>query len=137
MSLEEDYLKEHYTNPKNNKALENYNAKGIGRNPDNFGEVSIYLLIDKNQKIQHIGYEYKGCSIIAFVASIFSENIKLCSINEALKIAKLELDEIKEKEDECLKMIFIAFIAAHENYFDRLQTDCSNDSKIKYITLGV
>ena len=46
MQLEEDYLKEHYTNPQNNVALEKYNAKGICKNPDNSGEVSMYLLVD-------------------------------------------------------------------------------------------
>jgi NifU-like protein involved in Fe-S cluster formation len=132
MQLEEDYLKEHYTNPQNNVALEKYNAKGICKNPDNSGEVSMYLLVDKNQQIQQIGYEYIGCPIIAFVASIFSENIKFCLIDEALKVAKIELKEVDLQEmDDCLKMIFIAFIAAYENYFG----DNSDEFTLKYITI--
>ena len=54
---QEEELREHYNYPKNNKKLENYNAKGIGKNPENFGEVVMYLQVGEDEKIEEIGFD--------------------------------------------------------------------------------
>ncbi len=117
----EDKLVEHYQNPKNNKALKDYNARGVGRNPDNWGQVDMYLLIDENDILQDLGYIYKGCPTISFTASVFTEELKNVPLGDALYTTQLELDELNAKDncDECIKMILVAFIAAHENYIQR------------------
>ena len=79
----EDKLVDHYQNPKNNEALKNYNARGVGRNPDNWGQVDMYLLIDEDGIVRDLGYEFKGCPTIAFTASVFTEEIKGVPLEEA------------------------------------------------------
>lgn len=118
---QEEQIKEHYNNPKNNCALKNYNARGIGRNPDNFGMVDMYLLIDENEILQDLGYEYKGCPTITFTASIFTEELKGVSLEDALNTTNISLEEMNAQEncDECIKMILVAFQAAYENYQNR------------------
>ncbi len=115
---QEKKIKEHYDNPKNNFALKEFNARGIGRNPDNWGQVDMYLLIDENEILQDLGYEYKGCPTISFTASVFTEELKGVSLKDGLVTTKISLDEINAQEncDDCIKMILVAFMAAYENY---------------------
>ena len=117
----EEKIKEHLDNPKNNKALKNYNARGIGRNPDNWGQVDMYLLIDENEILLDLGYEYKGCPSILFTASVFTEELKNVPLKDAIYTTNLSLEEINAQHncDDCIKMILVAFIAAHKNYLER------------------
>ena len=136
---QEKIIKEHYDNPKNNKALENYNARGVGRNPDNWGQVDMYLLIDENEIVQDLGYEYKGCPTISFSASVFTEELKGVPLKDALTTTQAELDELNAQTncDDCIKMILVAFICAYENYFQRLEGTNEEDYTFKMIDTTV
>lgn len=114
-------VQEHLENTKNNKKLEVYNARGVGRNPDNYGLVEIYLQVNDNECIDDIGFEYNGCTSIEFTASVYTQDLRGASLEEALEITNIYLDEMNSKEDsdECMKMILIAFMAAHENFLNR------------------
>ena len=81
-------FQEHQDNPKNNYVLKDYNARGIGKNLDNFGQVEMYMLVDKEETIQDLSYEYKGCPTIAFTASVFSEELKGEYLKDALEAVK-------------------------------------------------
>jgi NifU-like protein involved in Fe-S cluster formation len=129
---QQEKYKEHQDNPKNNFALENYNGKGIGKNPDNFGQVDMYMLVDKDAKIQNLGYEYKGCPTIAFTASVFSEELKGEYLNDALETTQEFLDEMDAdiNSDDCIKMILVALLSAGENYKNRqkgIDEDCTSN----------
>ena len=134
-SEQEKKIKEHYENPKNNLALKKFNARGIGRNPDNWGQVDMYLDIDENGILQNLGYEYKGCPTISFTASVFTEELKGVPLKDALYTTEISLEEMNAKEncDDCLKMILVAFIAAYENYFQRIEQKTTEDYIVKYI----
>jgi NifU-like protein involved in Fe-S cluster formation len=114
-------IQEHLKNTKNNKALEVYNARGVGRNPDNYGLVEIYLQVNEKEYIDDIGFKYKGCATIEFTASVYTQDLKGASLDEALEITNMYLDEMNSQEDsdECLKMILVAFLAARENFLNR------------------
>ena len=114
-------LNEHYHDPKNRWALKEYNARGIGRNPDNYGQVDMYLLVNDNEEIENVGYEFNGCPTISFSASIFTEDIKGLFLEEALQMTQDSLDEMAAKDncEECTAMILVAFVAAYENYQNR------------------
>ena len=114
-------LNEHYHDPKNRWALKEYNARGIGRNPDNYGQVDMYLLVNDNKEIEDVGYEFNGCPTISFSASIFTEDVKGIPLKEALDMTQTSFDEIIAKDncEECTTMILLAFLAAHENYIKR------------------
>eukprot|EP00831_Metopus_contortus_P067313 TRINITY_DN6005_c0_g1_i1.p3 TRINITY_DN6005_c0_g1~~TRINITY_DN6005_c0_g1_i1.p3 ORF type:complete len:140 (-),score=22.22 TRINITY_DN6005_c0_g1_i1:250-669(-) len=111
-------LNDHYHDPKNRWALKEYNARGIGRNPDNYGQVDMYLLINGNEEIANVGYEFNGCPTISFSASIFTEEIKGLPVEEALHMTQTSLEEMAAKDncEECTAMILVAFLAAYENY---------------------
>ncbi len=138
-SDQEKMAKEHYLNPKNNKALENYNARGIGRNPDNWGQVDMYLLVDENEILQDLGYEFKGCPTISFTASVFTEELKGANLKDAFATTQSELDEMNAKDncDDCIKMILVAFISAYENYEQRQKGINEEDYTFKMIDTTV
>lgn len=114
-------LNEHYHDPKNRWALKNYNARGIGRNPGNYGQVDLYLLIDDEENIKDIGYEFNGCPTIAFTASIYTEELKGLPMEEAFAITQSSLEEMAAQNncEECTQMILLAFLGAYENYQNR------------------
>jgi len=116
-----EVLNDHYHDPKNRWALKEYNARGIGRNPDNYGQVDMYLLVNDNEEIEDVGYEFNGCPTISFSASIFTEDVKGIPLKEALDMTQSSFDEIIAKDncEECTTMILLAFLAAHENYEKR------------------
>jgi len=114
-------LNEHYHDPKNRWALKKYNARGVGRNPDNHGQVDMYVLANDEDKIVDIGYEFNGCPTISFSASIFTEEVKGLAMIEANALAQTSLDEVLAKDncEECSTMILLAFLATYENYQNR------------------
>ncbi|MDQ1326651.1 MAG: nitrogen fixation protein NifU [Campylobacterota bacterium] len=114
-------LNEHYHDPKNRWALKEYNARGIGRNPSNYGQVDLYLLINDQEIIENIGYEFNGCPTIAFTASIYTEEMKGSSLEEALQTTQFSLEEMAAQDncEECTQMILLAFLGAYENYQNR------------------
>jgi len=114
-------LNDHYHDPKNRWALKEYNARGIGRNPDNYGQVDMYLLVNENGEIENVGYEFNGCPTISFSASVFTEDIKGITLKEAFDMTKASYDEVEAKDncEECTTMILVAFLAAYENYYNR------------------
>ena len=130
-----DKIREHYNNPKNNHKLENYNARGVGRNPDNWGQVDMYLNIDKDEVLQDLGYEYKGCPTISFTASVFTQELKGVSMIDAVKTVQNDLDDMNAQKncDDCIKMILVAFLCANENYFQRLEGTNKEDYTFKMI----
>ena len=136
---QEEKINEHYHNPKNMAALTNYNARGIGRNPDNWGQVDMYLLVDGNEALEDLGYEFKGCPTIAFTASVFTEEFKGESLEVAFKNTQTELDIMNAQTncDDCIKMILVAFIAAYDNYNERKQNSNKEDFTLKIIDTTV
>ena len=134
---QKEKIHEHYHNPKNMKALSNYNARGIGRNPDNWGQVDMYLLIDENGIVIDLGYEFKGCPTIAFTASVFTEEIKGTPLQEAYKDTQTELDiqNAQNSCDDCVKMILVAFIAAYKNFIEREGGTNREDYTLEMITI--
>ncbi len=138
-SKQEDKIKEHYNNPKNNQKLEKYNARGVGRNPDNWGQVDMYLLVDEQEVLVDLGYEYKGCPTISFTASVFTEELKGVSLKDALQTTQIELDILNAQSncDDCIKMILVAFVCAYENYFQRIEGVNEEDYTFKMIDTTV
>ena len=127
-------LNDHYHDPKNRWALKEYNARGIGRNPDNYGQVDMYLLVNDNGEIENVGYEFNGCPTISFSASIFTEDIKGIPLKEAFDMTKTSYDEVAAKDncEECTTMILVAFLAAYENY-EKRQKSVEEEFTLKMI----
>lgn len=113
-------LMEHYQNPQNNTKLENYNGLGIAKNPANFGQVAMYLLIEDGI-IKNIGYDFRGCPSIAMSGSLLTTTLKGETLEEGISVAN-ELEtrlKFAQDEDECPRMIICSFLAAAQNYKNR------------------
>jgi NifU-like protein involved in Fe-S cluster formation len=136
-SNQAELIKAHYENPKNAKALKDYNARGIGRNPDNWGQVDMTLKIDNNGILEDLGYEYKGCPTISFTASVFTEELKGVSLEDGFKSTKSELETLMAQTncDDCIKMILVAFLSAYDNYYERRSKTSTNKEDYTFNTI--
>ncbi|MBD3807081.1 MAG: iron-sulfur cluster assembly scaffold protein [Epsilonproteobacteria bacterium] len=126
----------HYHYPKNRWALKKYNARGIGRNANNHGQVDMYLLINDNEIIENIGYEFNGCAIISFSASVFTEDMKGLMIEKAHRLVQNALHQMISQDDceRCTLMILEAFLGAYENYHNRKKSP-SEEFSLRLINL--
>ncbi len=122
-ALKDEYL-DHMINPRNYGSIENYSAKGVGKNPHNGELVEIYLLIDENENIKDIKFQAIGCMSTIVTGSIFTDIVKGESIDEAYDVAEEFMERVKDapiEERACAEMVAVAYIAARENYIHRIE----------------
>ncbi len=140
-ALKDEYL-DHMISPRNYGHIENYTAKGIGKNPQNGELVEIYLLIDENENIQDIKFQAIGCMSTIVTGSIFTDIVKGESIEEAFDVAEEFMERVKDapvEERACAEMVAVAYIAAREHYICKkegsdesvVEMDISYDCVIK------
>ncbi|MBI2873434.1 MAG: SUF system NifU family Fe-S cluster assembly protein [Chloroflexi bacterium] len=89
MSLEEldelyrEVILDHYRNPRNNVKLADPDLSAVGYNPFCGDEVTITAKLDKDARIQAVGFRGQGCSISQSSASMMTELLKGHTIEEA------------------------------------------------------
>ncbi|WP_286336880.1 iron-sulfur cluster assembly scaffold protein [Hydrogenimonas cancrithermarum] len=113
-----DITMDHMMNPRNYGKLENPDAQGIGKNPENGEMVIVYLKIHDG-KIEDIAFQAKACMTTIIAGSIFTETVKGASIEEARELAQIMLDKLDQmppEEAACSEMVAEAFLAALEHY---------------------
>jgi nitrogen fixation NifU-like protein len=113
-----DITMDHMMNPRNYGKLEDPEAQGIGKNPENGEMVIVYLKID-DEKIEDIAFQAKACMTTIIAGSIFTETVKGASIGEARELAQIMLDKLDQmppEEAACSEMVAEAFLAALEHY---------------------
>ncbi len=87
MSIYGDIILDHYNFPRNNTKLTNPSAKIHVDNPL-CGDSLDLEMVEKEGKIEQIGFTGKGCAISIASASILSEHVKGKTKEEVLKIDK-------------------------------------------------
>ena len=112
---------EHFNHPRNQGVIKD--ADGIGEvgNPKCGDVMKVYLKIDPNQDtITDIKFETLGCGAAIATSSMLTEMAKGKTIDEALKIEKLdiakELGGLPEAKLHCSILAHDALAAAVENY---------------------
>ncbi|WP_456322574.1 iron-sulfur cluster assembly scaffold protein [Hydrogenimonas sp.] len=113
-----DITMDHMMRPRNYGKLENPDAQGIGKNPQNGEMVIIYLEIEEG-KISDIAFQAKACMTTVIAGSIFTETIKGATIDESVELAQIMLDKLDKmppEEAACSEMVAEAFLAALEHY---------------------
>ncbi len=118
--LKDEYI-DHMMNPRNYGKIEEYDAKGVGKNPLNSELVEIYLKVD-NDMIEDIKFQAVGCMSTVVGGSIFTDMVKKESLKEAVFAAEDFLEKLKNappSERACGEMVAKAFLASVENLKNR------------------
>ncbi len=112
---------DHMMNPRNYGKLENPDAVGIGKNPQNGEMVIIYLKIE-NEKIEDIKFQAKACMTTVIAGSIFTQTVKGATLKEARELTSIMLEKVKQmppEEAACSELVAEAFLAALEHHETR------------------
>ena len=118
-------LMEHLMEPKNYGKLEDNNAIGIGKNPQNGEKVVIYLKVEEESgepTIKDIKFQAIGCTTTIVAGSIITTEAKGLSFSrvEDLISATLGmLDGVDEADAACTEMVALALQAGVDTYLER------------------
>ncbi|WP_456450375.1 iron-sulfur cluster assembly scaffold protein [Hydrogenimonas sp.] len=112
-----DITMDHMMNPRNYGKLENPDATGIGKNPENGEMVIVYLKVE-GDTITDIAFQAKACMTTIVAGSVFTETIKGATLEEAKELTKImlsKLDRVSPEEAACTELVAEAFYAALEH----------------------
>lgn len=115
---------DHFTNPRNQGAMTAPDAVGQVGNPVCGDVMKIYLKIEKNKQgedfIKDIKFETLGCGAAIATSSMLTEMAKGQTLDDALKIGKLdiakELGGLPEAKLHCSILAHDALAEAIKNY---------------------
>jgi nitrogen fixation protein NifU and related proteins len=115
---------DHFHKPRNQGTIKDADGVGQVGNPTCGDIMKIYLKIKKNKKeeeiIEDIKFETLGCGAAIATSSMLTEMAKGKTIEEALKIKKLDIAEelggLPEPKLHCSILAHDGLISAVENY---------------------
>ena len=93
--LYQDIILEHGKSPRNFGKCENYNHEAKGHNPLCGDQVQVYLILNKEKKVEELTFEGSGCAISMASTSIMTEIVKAKSFDVAKNIIDEFLNMIK------------------------------------------
>ncbi len=135
-------LMEHMMNPKNYGEMENNDAIGMGKNPQNGEKVAIYIKVKKGDEpiIEDISFQAIGCSTTIVAGSIITSEAKGITFKRAGELISITLgmlDNVPPENAACSEMVALALQASIDTYIERekdsdfpmisyiIKTDCT------------
>jgi|AAUQ01.1.fsa_nt_gi nitrogen fixation NifU-like protein len=117
-------LMEHLMEPKNYGKLEDSNAIGIGKNPQNGEKVVIYLKVveESEPTIEDISFQAIGCTTTIVAGSIITTEAKGLTFSRAEELISTTLgmlDGVSEEDAACTEMVALALKAGIDTYLER------------------
>ncbi|WP_289413507.1 iron-sulfur cluster assembly scaffold protein [Sulfurovum zhangzhouensis] len=118
-------LIEHMMNPQNYGSIENADAQGIGKNPQNGEKVLIHLKVKEEAGkpvIEDIKFQAIGCTTTIVAGSIITTEAKGADFDRAEDIIAFTLgmlDKVPPEEAACSEMVAVALKAAMDVYIAR------------------
>jgi nitrogen fixation NifU-like protein len=118
-------LIEHMMNPQNYGSIENADAQGIGKNPENGEKVLVHLKVKEEAGrpvIEDIKFQAIGCSTTVVAGSIITTEAKGTDFDRAEDIIAFTLgmlDRVPPEEAACSEMVAVALKAAMDVYTQR------------------
>ncbi|NPA50584.1 MAG: iron-sulfur cluster assembly scaffold protein [Epsilonproteobacteria bacterium] len=115
-------LIEHMASPKNYGPLKDYDAMGIGENPQNGEKVIVYIKVDESSgvpKIVDIGFEAIACMTTVVAGSIITNEARGVDFemaNELISTTLGMLDTIPPEDAACSEIVALALEAAIDTY---------------------
>jgi len=125
-------------NPKNYGTLENADAQGIGKNPENGEKVAIYIRVGKDEKesyVDDIRFQAIGCTTTVVAGSMLTEEAKGLNFNGVQNLVEATiklLDRLPPEDAACSEMVALAIKAAVDTYEKR-----KNDPDYPVITYKI
>jgi len=118
------HLIEHMMNPQNYGNMENPDASGMGKNPQNGEKVAIHLKVNKQDDplITDISFQAIGCTTTIVAGSIVTSEAREIHFSRAEELvsATLGLLENQSPEDAaCTEMVALALKAALDTYQEK------------------
>lgn len=93
-----EFLLDHYEHPRNRGVLQDPDVQMSWGNPGCGDVVTLYLKIDKTNRITEISFEGEGCTISQAAASILTENLKGKTLSEAEALSPHDVMELLGRE---------------------------------------
>lgn len=118
------HLIEHMMNPKNYGNMEENDATGMGKNPQNGEKVAIYLKVDKQEDplIEDIRFQAIGCTTTIVSGSIITSEAKGIHFSRAEDLVSVTLGMLDNQTPEdaaCTEMVALALKAAMDTYNEK------------------
>jgi nitrogen fixation NifU-like protein len=123
----DEQLVMHMMEPKNYGQMDNADAFGLGKNPENGEKVIIYLSIGKDEDepyINDIKFQAIGCTTTIVAGSMLTEEAKGLNLEGAKNLVNATLkllDKLPPEDAACSEMVALAIAAAVETYEHRLE----------------
>ena len=125
-------------NPENYGQMEDFSAKGYGKNAQTGEMVVIYLKINPlSEVIEDIKWQTNGCGTTLVSGSLFSREYKGKTIHSGKAFTEEVFEKIKDNPPEdavCGEVVARAFMAALEDYEERKRGKIKE--VIHYVTLS-
>jgi nitrogen fixation protein NifU and related proteins len=100
--LYQDVILDHSKHPRNFGKLEHASHSGQGHNPLCGDRVTVYLIVDKGDRIADIKFEGKGCAISQASASLMTDMVVGRTVAQAEKLMGGFLNLVKGEDVEGL-----------------------------------
>jgi nitrogen fixation NifU-like protein len=84
--LYQEVILDHSRRPRHFGVLEDATHRGQGHNPLCGDRVTVYLHVDKDDRIDEVSFEGRGCAISQASASLMTEMIKGRTVSEAQQL---------------------------------------------------
>jgi nitrogen fixation NifU-like protein len=91
--LYRELILDHYKNPRNHGLLEEADASADGMNPLCGDEISVSVRLGKNDVIEDVGFEGRGCAISQAATSMLTDLVKGKTAEEVGSMPKEDLLE--------------------------------------------
>jgi len=119
-------LVEHMMNPQNYGNIENPDAVGMGKNPQNGEKVAIYLKVNNENNedpfIEEVKFQAIGCTTTIVAGSIVTSEAINIHFSRAEELVSTTLGMIENQSPEdaaCTEMVALALKAALDTYREK------------------
>jgi len=117
----DEQLMTHMMNPQNYGKIEDSNAVGMGKNPQNGEKVAIYLQVKEGDDplIEDIKFQAIGCTTTIVAGSIITSEAKGVTFNRAEELISVTLgmlDNVPPEDAACTEMVALALRASMDTY---------------------
>jgi nitrogen fixation NifU-like protein len=124
MQLDDEII-EHMSNPRNYGSIDNADAIGIGKNPENGEKVIIYLKVREEAEdrvIDEIKFQAIACMTTVVAGSIITNEAKGLSFEktgELIAVTLGMLEGVPPEQAACTEMVALALEAAMDTYIKK------------------
>jgi len=115
---------EHMMNPKNYGKIEDSDAIGMGKNPQNGEKVAIYLKVEAGDDplIEDIAFQAIGCTTTIVAGSLITSEAKGINFSRAEELVSATLGMLENQTPEdaaCTEMVALALKASLDTYYKK------------------